>query len=152
MLATSGMMQICLDSSILVKLLVQEDDSDQAEELLRMVLQAPAIAVAPDFAWAEVGSAIRRRVRQRQISPEAARDAWTDFRDLPLAFLGAEATADRAWALAEQWGLPTLYDAAFLAAGEGTGFWTADQRLLADLGDDRPAWVHHLHEPFRLPG
>ena len=146
------MTRICLDSSILLNLLIREDDSAQAEELLRLVLLARAIAVAPAIAWAEVGSAIRRRARQRQLSPEGAQHAWSDFRDLPVAFLAGEATADRAWALAEQWRLPTLYDATFLAVGEGTGFWTADDRLLADLGAHRPDWVHHLREPFRLPG
>jgi predicted nucleic acid-binding protein len=52
--------------------------------------------------------------------------------------------ADRAWTLARRLSLPTLYDAAFLAAAGGQAFWAADARLVASLGADRPDWVKIL--------
>ena len=140
------MRQICLDSSVLVKLVLPEEDSHAAEALLSAALGAEVLIVAPDFAWAEVGSAIRRRTRQRLTSVAAGAEAWRAFRALPLSFLPGESLAEAAWAAAERWTLPTLYDAAFLAAGEPGGFWTSDARLLEALGGARPEWVHRLGE------
>ena len=51
----------------------------------------------------------------------------------------------KTWAIAEQFSLATLYDAAFLAVAEleEAEFWTADQSLLNTL-TPRPAYVKKL--------
>ena len=143
--------RICLDSSVLFKLVLPEPQAPAADALLASAVKAAVLVVAPAFAWAEVGSGIRRRVRQGLLTGTEADAAWLDFRGLPVVFLAGEDTADRAWALAQRWHLPTLYDAAFLAAGEGAGYWTADEDLLRALAPDTPPWAHRLGHPFVAP-
>lgn len=86
-----------------------------------------------------------------QLTEPEADTAWRDFRRLPVVFLAHEDLADRAWELARRWRLPTLYDASFLAAGEGSGYWTADEALLAALQPETPSWAHRLGDPFVPP-
>jgi predicted nucleic acid-binding protein len=88
-------------------------------------------------------------VRQGILSREEANALWDEFSHVPIVYLDFPELRARTWELAEQHGLLTLYDAAFLActelcpADEPTvrEFWTADQRLLADLGARRPGYV-----------
>jgi predicted nucleic acid-binding protein len=70
---------------------------------------------------------------------------------MPVTFIDTVQLRSRAWDLAERYGQPTLYDAAYLAgteavAGSSRTFWTADDALLATLGGERPAYVRHLRE------
>lgn len=48
----------------------------------------------------------------------------------------------------EQYQMPILYDAAFLACAESVGvncqFWTADKTLLNQLAQNRPDYVKEL--------
>ncbi len=137
----------CLDSSVLFKLVVPEAGTAEAERLWASVLTRDRLPVAPDFAWAEVGSALLRRTRQGLLTSALAAEAWGTFRDLPLVFISGHELADRAWILARRWQLPTVYDAAFLAAGEEQEFWTADEPLVQALGPAPPGWVHLLGRP-----
>jgi len=134
----------CLDSSVLVKLLVLESGSEAAAALVTPDVDL----VAPAFAWAEVGSVLRKKVRTGDLSRQHADRAWQDFLSLDLRFLQRPALMQRAWELAEALGLPTVYDAAFLAAAEQAPggpcpFWTADETLLRVLRDRHPL-IHGL--------
>ncbi len=136
----------CLDSSVLVKLIVNEPGSDRAAALLA----AGTEFVAPAFAWAEVGSTLRKKVRAGQLTWDAAQRAWRDLLDLEVAFIQTADTIRRAWELADEFDLPTLYDAAFLAVAEKDPegpcpFWTADEELLRRLAGRLP-YVNSLWE------
>ena len=138
----------CLDSSVLVKLLVTEEDSHRAHALLQTALVGDLPVIAPTFAWTEVGSILRKKVRQGLISNEEAQAAWEDFVSLPLRFENSTEIMERSWDIAGEQGLPTLYDAAFLATVEmsprGWGeFWTADRVLLRKL-EDKKSYVRDL--------
>ncbi len=85
----------------------------------------------------------------KAIGPDDAVAAWDAFLALGIEFMQAEAVSRRAWALAEQLGLPTLYDAAFLAVAElapggPVPFWTADRELAQGLVDRCPHLVRLL--------
>lgn len=147
---------VCPDSGVWVKSLLAEEPaslSEAAVQLLQRTLTADRL-VAPSFAWAEVGSVLRKKVRQGQILGEEADTLWASFGKLPIEFIEGPALRTRAWELAAQYGLPTLYDAAFLACtelaagppGVARTFWTADRELLRALGRQRPAYVHELGE------
>ncbi len=130
---------VCLDSSVLVKILTPEAGSEAAA-----TLAADAAGIfAPAFAWAEVGSALRRKVRTGAIDAERAVRCWTALLDLQVTFVDGDAVRRRAWELAAALDLPTLYDAAFLAVAElapGGPYpmWTADERLVAAVGTRHP--------------
>jgi predicted nucleic acid-binding protein len=77
---------------------------------------------------------------------------WDHFLDLPIEYVDDHVLRSRAWKMAQQWRLPTLYDAAFLACTElvpaardaERQFWTSDRELLRSLGTPRPAYVREL--------
>ncbi|ACV61351.1 nucleic acid-binding protein contains PIN domain- like protein [Desulfofarcimen acetoxidans DSM 771] len=135
---------ICLDSSVLIKLLVNEEDSNKAVVLMDRVINERLTVVLPDFAWTEVGTVLRKKVFRKLISSEQAENAWEAFTNLGvLSFISDMAIMRSAWRIAEEEELPTLYDAAYLAVAEIVSrqynktceFWTADERLVNSVRD-----------------
>ncbi len=129
---------ICLDSSVLIKLLVFEEGSEDAEKLLEAAIDSHLEILLPAFAWVEVGSVLRQKVKKREITCDEAEEAWQIFRNLSLiTYLESDELRELAWEIASTLDLPTLYDAAYLAVAEiasknskGTcEFWTADRKL-----------------------
>lgn len=64
----------CLDTGVWIKFLVVEEPAELSEAAAELVLRALTTArlVVPAFAWAEVGSVLRKKVRQRLLAPEEA--------------------------------------------------------------------------------
>ncbi len=147
---------ICLDTNVFIKALVEEEPamSRAARELLETAIDNSDRLVAPAWAWAEVGSTLLKKVRTQELIPEDLSVLWAKFRRLPVEFFDSPQLRERAMELAWYYALPTLYDAGFLACTElvpseyrvPRAFWTADERLLRDLGAGRPPWVHRLGE------
>ena len=59
---------ICLDTSVLIKVLVEEEDSQKATSLMQKVIQDRQFIVLPSFAWAEVGSILRKKLRKNKMA------------------------------------------------------------------------------------
>ena len=145
---------LCLDANVLVKLLVLEypPELNAAARRLLDQVDAGAVLVAPAFAWAEVGSALRKKARTGELTETRTREHWDAFLSYGIEYLDSPEIRLRAWEIAADYGLPTLYDAAFLACTElapveepgSREFWTADGTLLQQLGDRRPSYVHRL--------
>ncbi|OPX91771.1 MAG: tRNA(fMet)-specific endonuclease VapC [Pelotomaculum sp. PtaB.Bin104] len=145
---------ICLDTSVFVKVLVEEEDSDKATSLMKNIIQSGQLIVLPSFAWAEVGTVLRKKRRRKELAIQEADDFWLEFRQFPgVEYLSDELLMDRAWKISRYFDMPTLYDAAFLAVaeivkertGEICEFWTADQRLVDQL-NGRKDYVRWLKE------
>lgn len=145
---------LCLDTTIWAKILTDEEPQDEAEAARRLLARAlrNARLVAPAWAWAELGSVLRKRVRMGFLRPDEIEALWVRFSRLPIDFIDTPELRARAWAIAAQFNLPTLYDATFLActevtptSGAGTReFWTADRALIRQLGAAMPAYVRQL--------
>ena len=137
----------CLDSSVLVSYLVPDEYEPQADTLVLEVVSGAVRLVAPAFAWAETGSVLRKKIRMGLLTTEQAQGCYEDFCALPIDYINEESVKVRAWELALQYRLPTLYDTAFLAVAESESaqFWTIDRVLLNQLSP-RPAYVHELGE------
>jgi predicted nucleic acid-binding protein len=101
--------------------------------------------VTPAFAWTEVGSVLRKKVRLGAITVAQAEGFYDDFCQMPVDYLDNNAIRAKTWAIAQQFSLATLYDAAFLAVAEleSAQFWTADESLLNTL-TPCPAYVQKL--------
>lgn len=138
---------LCLDSSVLIPYLTPEDHSDKAEVLVLDAISASLRMVAPCFAWAEVGSVLRKKVRRGLLTLDESLACFEDFQQLPLEFIDHADLRAKAWAIASQHDLSTLYDAAFLACAEycGAEFWTADQVLIRSLSPC-PDYVRSLSD------
>jgi predicted nucleic acid-binding protein len=136
---------LCLDTSVIIPYLVPDESEPLADSLVLEAVVGNASLVAPAFAWAEVGSVLRKKVRMGLLTTEEAEGCYQDFCNLPIDYLDRESLRVRAWEIAEQYQLPTIYDAAFLACAESeqAEFWTSDRVLLNKLSP-LPAYVNQL--------
>lgn len=135
----------CIDTSIWIPYLVPEPLQPQARNLIVPLLTSNLRLVAPAFAWTEVGSVLRKKVRLGAITMAQAMGFYDDFCQMPIDYIDSDAMRVRTWAIVEQFALATLDDAAFLAVAEleSAEFWTADRSLLNTLVP-RPAYVQSL--------
>ncbi len=137
---------ICLDASVFVKILVEEEDCEKATALMQKIIQSGQLIVLPQFAWAEVGSVIRKKRRRNELAVQEADDLWLEFRQFPgIEYMSDDTVMDRAWKISRYFDMTTLYDATYLAVaeiveertGEICEFWTGDERLVNSLDGRR---------------
>lgn len=135
----------CIDTSLWIPYLVPETLEPQARNLILPLLTSNQRFVAPAFAWTEVGSVLRKKVRLGAITIAQAEGFYDDFCQMPVDYLDNNAIRAKTWAIAQLFSLVTLYDAAFLAVAEleSAEFWTADESLLNTL-TPCPAYVQKL--------
>ena len=136
---------ICVDSSVAAKWFFAEEHSAQASALLSTALGAAEPIIAPPLLPSEVTNVIRQRLRQGELDRAAARAVLARFLAIPIALQAPETLYDHALVLADEYNLPAVYDAHYVALAEllGATFWTADQRLLRALGGRIPfvRWI-----------
>lgn len=139
--------QICVDASVVLKLLLFEMDSEKAQALWASWVEQDIEPVAPCHLAFEVISVIRNHVYRRTISAEAGQVAFEAFGAQDITLVHPNRLNGRAWELAEQYNRPTAYDTHYLALAEALGceLWTADRRLINALAGAIP-WVRWLDE------
>jgi predicted nucleic acid-binding protein len=125
----------CIDTSVWIPYLLPETLQPQARNLITPLLTSNQRLVAPAFAWTEVGSVLRKKVRLGVITAAEAAGFYDDFCQMPIDYLDSDRIRTKTYEIAEQFSLATLYDAAFLAVAEleSAEFWTADRSLLNTL-------------------
>ncbi len=130
---------LCLDASILLKLYRPEAGSREASQLVSEALKQEKSLVGPAFLAVAVLSSLRGQVQRAGMDRGEAEEAVDAFLDLPIEEVGGKQLYRRAWQIAEDLSMPTLYDAAYLAAAElrGATFWTADRKLF-DRAREKP--------------
>jgi predicted nucleic acid-binding protein len=138
---------LCIDTSVMMKYLCPDEQTPEAIALIANALTQQVRLVAPSFAWAEVGSVLRKKVRAKLLTNAEANQLYTAYISLPIDYIDTEILRLNAWQLAEEYGMPTLYDAVFLACAkaESANFWTADDAML-NLFSSRPSYVYRLGE------
>lgn len=136
---------VCVDSSIVLKLVLNEPDSEKAEALWLTWLESNQTPVAPPLFPFELTAVLRKHVARGSITEENGSLAL----DKALAFGVRLSTFDglhkRAWEFATRLNRPTAYDAHYLALASeiGCDFWTADERLFNAARPQLP-WVRWL--------
>lgn len=137
-----------IDASIAVKWLYEEPYSIEARRFLRQ----PITRVAPHFLILECLSAIQRKVKRREITPE---EGWQGFslfiQSIPIQLDSSDTLMERAYQLGnELW--HSVYDCIYLALAEKENaiLVTADRKLYervkASPYANSIAWVEEL--PF----
>ncbi len=137
--------QVCVDANIVLKLVLNESDSEQAKLLWQNWLSGSAQIIVPYHMVFETTSVVTNHVYRRLMTPEEGRTAFEIISSQPVQYLHPPQLAERAWALAQQFKRPTAYDAFYLALAEWAGceLWTADRRLYSVVTHDLP-WVKWL--------
>lgn len=131
---------ICLDASVAVKLLLPEEYSEQARALVAAAAAAKDTIVAPVLLLSEVTNILRQRIRHGELTRERAQALLTVFLALPFSIVSTTDLYRQALATAEDYGIPSGYDAQYVALAQQTGstLWTADKRLLNTLASTAP--------------
>jgi len=137
--------QICVDSGILLKLLLNEPDSHLAEALWQSWVSEGVQPVAPQLFPFEVTAVLRKLTHREIIEAELAEKALKTALAFDVSLQTFEGIHERAWQLATEFNRPTAYDTHYLALAENVGcaFWTADQKLFNAV-NQKLDWVHWL--------
>ena len=128
---------ICVDASVAVKWILNEERSDQARELYRAALWAGESIVAPPLLPLEVTNILRQRMRATDgVSLTEATGQLDKFLAFPIEYHNPVGLHRRELALADAHDLSATYDAHYLALAEHLGceLWTDDRRLLRQVG------------------
>lgn len=142
---------ICIDSSVAVKWLFEEDLSGQAEALYQHTIAASERIVAPALLPIEINNTIRQRTRRARQPKEQPLDITQAkfllelFLSFPIDLATPSGLHQQALELADVHGLPAVYDAYYVALAQGLGcpLWTADKRLINTLQSKLPfvRWI-----------
>lgn len=140
------MTPIILDTGVLVKVFIHEEDSERATRLLQAAAEGTYRLVAPDFMAIEFGNVLWKLVRRTLLQEEEARHALLEFPFDRIEWLPARVLLADAFEIAIEHEL-AVYDAAFLAAAASLGvdFVTADEGLHQKVASRRP-WVRLLRD------
>lgn len=125
---------ICVDASLLTKLVIAEPDSQFAAALWEAWISGGFQIYAPTLLPFEVTSAIRKQVKRGAISDKSGERAFAEFMKLLRAveMVGTEPYLAKAWDIARSCDLTVLYDACYVALAESLDaqLWTGDGRML----------------------
>lgn len=124
---------VIVDTSIVIKWVLDEPDSAIALVLLRKLIDEGTVIRAPALLTYEVTNALYQRVRKGELTFDKAKQALADVlsSELQLNFSEHATLSMRAMELAYQHTLPATYDPHYLALAERENceYWTADKRL-----------------------
>jgi predicted nucleic acid-binding protein len=127
------MKRVCLDANIWIKILTEESDTLQAQDLVVQLFKERTQIIAPSIMKMEVGSILRKKWSRNLLNQESLNELWSKFLTLPIVYIELKQTYDDAWRIAEANRLIHLYDAVYLSVSEGIPFWTADERLFNSI-------------------
>jgi predicted nucleic acid-binding protein len=138
---------VCVDASLVLKLVLGEDDSPRAIGLWRHWIDESVTVAAPPLLAYEVTSVLRTKVYRGLLAPETGDEAFREIHAQGIHYVVPENLHIRAWELAKRLHRPAAYDAHYLALAKilGCEFWTADARLAIAVKEKLP-WVRHLGE------
>jgi predicted nucleic acid-binding protein len=142
---------LCVDASVVVRLLVDAPDSERVHALWEGWQSAGRPLVAPSLLHYEVANALFRYEQAGELAEEEVQQALDAALGLSLRLIGDSALHVAAVLLARRLQLAATYDAHYLALAErlGAEFWTADRRLVDRVGARLP--FVHLVPPRRPP-
>ena len=131
---------ICVDSSVAAKWWFVEEHSVRARSLLREALTTAELVLAPTLLPCEIANVLRQRMRRGEMDRGEALEVLSGFLALPIEIQAPQGLHERALEIADEYGLPAVYDGHYVALAEmvGATLWTADRRLLRAVGGKMP--------------
>jgi len=128
-------LKVCIDASIMLKLLINESLSERVDLLWEKWVLEQTERIVPSFFTVEVLSALRRLGKRELILPNTEEEAVKIFLEDILPFLQVyemnSQLLNRAWKISRELNFMHIYDAVYIALAEKMecDFWTADYKL-----------------------
>jgi predicted nucleic acid-binding protein len=130
--------EVCVDASLAIKVVVPEADSSKADALFAQWARDEKQLIAPVFFEVEADSILRQKVSLRgELTADQAQRAFASLLAMPIKATHSAEQRQRAWEIAHEFRVPTVYDATYLALAElhECEFWTADEKLFKQVRD-----------------
>lgn len=139
--------EVVVDASLAVKWVVGEPYSSEARALLDHWRDDGRRLLAPALFLYEVTNALAKRIQRSQLTLEQAKERLRFFQESGPLLQQIGSVHPRALELMERFGLPTAYDAHYLALAEyqRCECWTADERLWNTV-KRQISWVRWIGE------
>jgi predicted nucleic acid-binding protein len=120
-----------IDSSFLLKILLPEDKSEQAEKLWKGWIEDSIKIVAPTLIVFEVSSVLRNKIYRGILGNDDAKELVDQIKYLDLTLIYTEDLLDLAWGIGSILKVSVLYDCFYIALSKflGSPLWTADRKL-----------------------
>src|SRR3954468_2747058 len=109
---------VCVDASFIVRLLVPDNFSREAQALWTKWLQAEIEIIAPTLILFETSATFRHLVYHKRIAPEDADGIFSDFNFMKIHTFHDVPLRDRAWQLAKRFNQSRTYDMNYVALAE----------------------------------
>ena len=142
---------VVVDASLVVKWLVDEDDSDKAHAVLQSWVVQDITRISPNLMPFEVANALHRRVVRGELSVKDSTRMISRLLESRLELHQTSGLHVRPLQIASQLRQGAAYDAHYLALAESFGceLWTADQRFYraASSGVDNVRWIGEFSSP-----
>ncbi len=125
--------KICFDTSCIVKLLIPERDSSNADRLYKQTIISQVQIVIPHFSKVELYSTVRKKVALREINHKAGQKALKLFKALEISYIKEDnKLLEESFDLSKKLDLTVTYDCLFLvlAQRENAAFITADEKFI----------------------
>ena len=111
----------CVDTSLVLMVLLPDENRSQAERLFSGWAAENAVLVCPPLLYAEVPSVLREAVYFGRLSVEEDERAFEIFCDLDIVVSRPADLHILAWQLAKQHRQPRIYDSMYLAVARSEG-------------------------------
>jgi predicted nucleic acid-binding protein len=123
--------QILIDASFLLKLLLPEEKSEQAERLWREWIEDSLEIIAPTLVVFETSSVIRNKLYREIIDEEDADRLITQLKELDITLTYTEDILGEAWEISKILNSSTPYVCFYIALSKflNIPMWTADGKL-----------------------
>ena len=126
------MIEMCVDASVVVKLLFKgETHRVTARRLVKDCLDNHVTMIAPPFFESEVDTAVRKRVFAGRLTPADGKQAFKYLDQFSVQVISSKPIRQRAREIAEEFSQRTVYDSVYAALAElrGCELWTADKQF-----------------------
>jgi predicted nucleic acid-binding protein len=122
--------QVVVDASVALKWFLNEPRAVEA----RLLLSGSHSLSVPDLIYGEIGNALWKRVRRKEITIHQGEQVLKALASIPWSVRSSSSLADAAFRIAVGTGC-TVYDALYvaLAVASGALFVTADEKLVRQL-------------------
>ena len=133
------------DTNVLLRLVLPSQMDPLAEALWQECAHFGFDIVIPSQGISEAMANIRRQVARMQLTVEEGDEVFEKLCAY-LVFVKIERVQLDAWDVAKRFNRPDTYDSEFYALAEALSaeLWTADERFVNAMGQQRPTWVKGL--------